>query len=54
MKHIAIKYHHFRSYVADGTIKIYPIESKNQLADIFTKPLDKAVFTGLRKSLMGW
>ena len=53
-KHIAIKYHHFRSYVADGTIKIYPIESKNQLADIFTKPLDKTIFCDLRRRLMGW
>ena len=53
-KHIAIKYHHFRSYVADGTIKIYPVESKNQLADIFTKPLDKTIFCDLRRRLMGW
>ena len=53
-KHIAIKYHHFRSYVADGTIKIYPISTVDQLADIFTKPLDRVVFVKLRKLLMGW
>ena len=53
-KHIAIKYHHFRSYVADGTIKIYPIDTKDQLADIFTKPLDRVVFVKLRQLLMGW
>ena len=37
-KHIAIKYHHFRSFVADKTLAILPIDTKDQLADIFTKP----------------
>ena len=38
-KHIAIPYHHFRHHVAEGTIKILPISTKHQIADIFTKPL---------------
>jgi hypothetical protein len=33
-KHIAIKYHHFRSHVACGDIKIQWIDTKHQLADI--------------------
>ena len=53
-KHIAIKYHHFRSFVANKTISILPIDTKDQLADIFTKPLDRVIFTKLRKGLMGW
>ena len=53
-KHITIKYHHFRSFVADGSIEILPISTKDQLADIFTKPLDKVIFVKLRKLLMGW
>ena len=53
-KHITIKYHHFRSYVANKTISILPIDTKDQLADIFTKPLDRVIFTKLRKLLMGW
>jgi hypothetical protein len=53
-KHIAIKYHHFRKHVADKTIAIFPIDTKDQLADIFTKPLDRVIFTKLRKELMGW
>ena len=53
-KHVAIKYHHFRSFVADKTLAILPTDTKDQLADIFTKPLDKVIFTQLRKSLMGW
>ena len=53
-KHIAIKYHHFRKHVSDGTIVILPISTHDQLADIFTKPLDKVTFTKLRRLLMGW
>ena len=53
-KHIALKYHHFRRFVKDLTIKIFPIDTKEQTADIFTKPLDEALFVHLRKKLMGW
>jgi len=53
-KHIALKYHHFRQFVKDGTIKIFPIDTLEQTADIFTKPLDKAKFEYLRKKLCGW
>ena len=38
-KHIAIKYHHFRSYVEKGTILLKSIDTKDQLADMLTKPL---------------
>jgi hypothetical protein len=53
-KHIAIKYHHFRSHVARGDIKIQWIDTKHQLADIFTKPLAGLLFASLRRSLLGW
>ena len=53
-KHIAIKYHHFRKHVSDKTISIFPIVTKDQLADIFTKPLDRVIFRKLRLLLMGW
>ena len=53
-KHITIKYHHFRSFVADGSIQTFPIDTKEQLADIFTKPLDRVIFVKLRRLLMGW
>ncbi len=42
-KHIAIKYHHFRSKVQDGSISIHAIDTKEQIADIFTKPLDESL-----------
>jgi hypothetical protein len=44
-KHIALKYHCFREYVSNGT--------KDQLADIFTKALDKPSFIHLRKLFCG-
>ena len=53
-KHIGIKYHHFRQHVNDGTISIHPIDTKEQTADIFTKPLDESLFVYLRKKLSGW
>ncbi len=53
-KHIALKYHHFRQYVSDGTIKINPIDTREQIADIFTKSLDEKQFAYLRKKLCGW
>ena len=53
-KHIALKYHHFRRFVSDGTIKIFPISTLEQTADIFTKPLDTTLCVHLRKKLCGW
>ena len=53
-KHIALKYHHFRRYVKEKIIQIYPIGTQEQTADIFTKPLDDKTFLYLRKKLNGW
>ena len=53
-KHIAIKYHHFRSFVADETIIINSIDTKEQLADIFTRPLPEKSFYHLRRQFTGW
>ena len=47
-KHIAIKYHHFPSFVMNGSIKIYPIGTREQITDIFIKPLDENQFKYLR------
>ena len=53
-RHIAIKYHHFRQFVKNGTIKIESIDTKEQTADIFTKPLSAEPFKYLRAKLCGW
>ena len=43
-KHIAIKYHHLRIFVANGDVEIKYIDTKKQIVDIFTKPLDSEFF----------
>ena len=53
-KHIAIKYHHFRSHVQNGSIKLEPIDTQFQIADQFTKGLPFQTFKSLRYLLMGW
>ena len=53
-KHIALKYHHFRQAVSDKRVRIKPIDTKEQLADIFTKPLYKPLFEYLREQFLGW
>jgi hypothetical protein len=53
-RHIALKYHHFRSHVANGNLSIRWIDTKHQLADIFTKPLAASSFIPLQESLLGW
>ena len=53
-KHINIKYHHFRDAVEKKTIEIEYVDTKEQLADIGTKPLEPKIFEKLRKLLIGW
>jgi len=52
-KHINICYHHFREYVRLGLIKIFPIGTDDQIADILTKPLAQNAFCRHRKYLCG-
>jgi hypothetical protein len=50
-KHIAIQYHFLRDHQQKGNIEIAYINTKEQLADIFTKPLDEQTFNKLRHEL---
>lgn len=43
-KHIAIKYHLLREQVQEKAVKLEYVPTKEQLADIFTKPLPKHTF----------
>jgi hypothetical protein len=53
MKHLNIKYHHFREEVRKGTISINHTKTEDQIADIFTKPLPEVPFVKFREK-MGW
>ena len=50
-KHIEILHHFIRDHVARGDIELSYVPTKDQLADIFTKPLDETRFTYLRNEL---
>jgi hypothetical protein len=43
-KHIDIRHHFLRDHQQKGDIDIYHISTENQLAYIFTKPLDEKRF----------
>ena len=50
-KHIPIKYHFLREQVLEQKVKLEYVPSKEQVADIFTKPLPRETFEYLRKKL---
>jgi predicted aldo/keto reductase-like oxidoreductase len=50
-KHIDIWYHFLREHQQKGDIKIAYVSTHNQLADIFTKPLDEKTFSKLSYEL---
>jgi hypothetical protein len=50
-KHIDIRHHFLRDHQQRGDIDIFHISTENQLADIFTKPLDEKRFCRLRSEL---
>ncbi len=53
-KHIALKYHHFRSHVKRGGIQIPYCRTTEQKADLLTKPLAGNLFSKLGHMLSGW
>src|SRR5699024_10709625 len=50
-KHIDIRHHFLRDHQQKGDIEVFHVSSENQLADIFTKPLDEQTFCKLRSEL---
>ena len=50
-KHIDTRYHFIRELVNDGQISLLFCGSKEQLAYIFTKPLETSAFEYQRKHL---
>lgn len=52
-KHINTCYHHFREHVRKGLVKIFPIDTKLQTADVLTKNLPQNDFVRHRISICG-
>ena len=50
-KHIEIQYHFIRDLVEEKIVCLEFINTTNQKADIFTKPLDGPRFKSLRKTI---
>eukprot|EP00253_Pinus_taeda_P033414 PITA_33414 len=50
-KHIPIKYHFLREQVLEQNVKLEYVPSKEQVADILTKPLPRETFEYLRQKL---
>ena len=54
MTHIALEYHHFRSYVKDKLVSVHHIETTEQIADIFTKALHGSQFYKVHILFNSW
>jgi hypothetical protein len=50
-EHIKVRYHFLRDDVEKGDIVMKYIDTKRQLADIFTKPLDATHFASFQGEL---
>ena len=50
-KHIEIRHHFLRDHVLKGDCVLEFVDTKNQLANIFTKPLPKDSFYTIRREL---
>lgn len=49
--HIALQYHFIKDHVEDDNIEIHFVKLADQLVDIFTKALPKAVFMRILQGL---
>ena len=50
-KHIEIRHHFLRDHAQKGDITLKFVSTKDQLADIFTKPLSEEQFSDIRRQL---
>jgi len=53
-RHIERRYLKMQEWVAEGKIKVKYINTDENRADMFTKPLDRATFEKHASGIMGW
>ena len=51
MKHVALDYHFIRNQVRSGTLRVIHVSTRDQLADVLTKPLSRPVFISFRDKI---
>ena len=51
-KHIDVKFHSIREQVKEGNVEMVHVGSRNQIVDLFTKPLPTVLFNNY-KNLIG-
>ena len=50
-KHIDTRFHHIRECIEEGLIEVQHVNTKDQLADIFTKSLGRQKFIEMRRKV---
>ncbi len=53
LKHLALHFLRVKELIWNRTLKIIPVDTQNQLADVFTKPLPSDSFVRLRPAVLG-
>jgi len=53
-KHIALKFHHFKDKISNGSLQMVKVATDLNIADLFTKPLVRYNFKKLWMLLQGW
>ncbi|BAU01802.1 hypothetical protein VIGAN_11111900 [Vigna angularis var. angularis] len=48
-KHIDVRFHFIREKIKEGSVELEHVGTKQQIADIFTKPLPAVIFHEYRK-----
>lgn len=51
MKHVALDYHFICQQVRSGSWRVIHVSTKDQLADVMTKPLSRQVFTSITSKI---
>ena len=50
-KHVPIKYHFLREQMSQKVVKLEYVDTKEQIANIFTKPLTRGYFSYLKQNM---
>ena len=53
-KHVELKYYFIRDVVSQELVKLYKINTKYNVADLFTKPGTRTMINDLVEALMGY